>query len=549
VNPRWIAWLAAMLLASRPAGGQIQFENAAPQAGIHFQLNNGAAGDFHQIELMLGGVAALDYNNDGCIDIFFANGATSPSLEKKLPAFSNRLYRNNCNGTFTDVTVQAGLAGTGYSNGVAAADYDNDGFTDLFVAGVGRSILYRNRGDGTFEDVTAKAGLDSVGGLWAVSAGWLDADNDGFLDLFVTGYVKWNGSSERPCGIPGARLYCHPSNYEGTANRIYRNNRDGTFTDMTAQSGIGAAVGKGMGVAFADLDGDGLPDIFVANDSIPNFLFHNLGGFRFKEMSYEMGVALPESGRSIAGMGVDFRDYDNDGHPDLIVSGMVNDAFILFRNLGGLSGFDDYTARAGLADSTRSLTGWAAGFFDFDNDGFKDLFFTTSHFPELGRYLGAASPLPCRVFRNNSGKRFENVSATAGEDFQSANFFRGAAFADFDNDGKVDVVVTAIGSEARLYRNITRNGNHWLAFQLRGTKSNRDGIGARIKVTLDDGRALYNHATTSVGYASSSERIVRFGLGPSPVARAVEIIWPSGMVQKLHDVSAGRVVQVREPEN
>jgi hypothetical protein len=530
-----------------PATAQIRFENVAPRAKVHFELKNGAAGDFHQIELMPGGVAALDYNNDGCMDIFFANGAASPSLEKKLPAFSNRLYRNNCDGTFTDVTVAAGVAGAGYSNGVAAADYDNDGFTDLFVAGVGRNILYHNRGNGTFEDVTAKAGVDS-GKRWSVSAGWFDADNDGYLDLFVTNYVAWSAASEPACGDAGARLYCHPSSYDGTANQIYRNNHNGTFTDMSAQSGIGAAIGKGMGVAFADVDGDGLLDVFVANDSVPNFLFHNLGGFQFREMGYELGVALPESGRAIAGMGTDFRDYDNDGRPDLIVTGMVNDAFQLFRNLGRLNGFDDYTARAGLANATRSLTGWATAFFDFDNDGFKDLFFANSHFPELGRLLGTPAPLANRVFRN-TGKRFEDVSQAAGEAFQSAAFFRGAAFADFDNDGRVDVVVTAIGSEAALFRNVTANGNHWLAFKLRGTKSNRDGIGARIKLTLADGRTLYNHATTSVGYASSSERIVRFGLGEANAAREVEIAWPGGIVQKLANVSAGRIVEVRETVN
>jgi hypothetical protein len=544
--------LVLVLCPTLPGGAPIRFENVAPKSGIHFELKNGATGGFHQVELMLGGVAALDYNNDGCMDIFFTNGAASPSLDKKMPAFSNRLYRNNCDGTFTDVTAEAGVGGEGYSNGVAAADYDNDGFTDLFVTGVNRNILYHNRGNGTFEDVTAKAGLAGLDSgnskPWSISAGWFDADNDGYLDLFVVNYVVWNAASEPHCGAPEARLYCHPSNYAGRANQVFRNNHDGTFTDMSAKSGIGAAVGKGMGVAFADFDGDGLMDVFVANDSLPNFLFHNLGGFQFREVGYEMGVALPETGRSIAGMGADFRDYDNDGHPDLIVTAMVNDAFQIFRNLGGLKGFDDYTTRTGLASATRSLTGWATAFFDFDNDGFKDLFFATSHFPEIGRYLGVPTPLANRVFRN-AGSRFEDVSATAGADFQSAAFHRGAAFADFDNDGRVDVIISAIGSEALLLRNVTANENHWLALKLRGTKSNRDGIGARIKVSLADGRILYNHATTSVGYASSSERFVRFGLGAAAEAREIEIIWPSGIAQKLSKVPSGRLIEVREPES
>jgi hypothetical protein len=529
----------------------IRFEDVTAKSGIHFELRNGAAGSFHQIELMPGGVAALDYNNDGCMDIFFTNGATSPGLEKNSPAFRNRLYKNNCDGTFTDVTATAGLEGSGYSNGVAAADYDNDGFTDLFIAGVDRNTLYHNRGNGTFEDVTVKAGLTGVdprsGKMWSISAGWFDADNDGFLDLAVTNYVTWNATRERPCGTPESRLYCHPDAYPGTRNQIFRNNHDGTFTDMTEKSGIGAAIGKGMGIAFADFDGDGLTDIFVANDTMPNFLFHNLGGFRFREVGIEMGVALPESGRALASMGVDFRDLDNDGWPDLTVTGMVNDSYQLFRNLGRLAGFDDFTAKAGLAAVTRRLTGWAAGIFDFDNDGWKDLFFANAHFPELGHLLGSPAPLTNSVFRNSGTGRFEDVSATAGPGFQAAAFYRGAAFADFDNDGKVDVIVTAIGSEAHLFRNVTPTANRWLAFHLRGTKSNRDGIGSRIRVTLPSGKVLSNHATTSVGYASSSEPLVRFGLGSEARAREVEIDWPSGTVQKLKDVAGGRVVEVREP--
>jgi hypothetical protein len=543
--------LSIALISVFSLSGQIRFEDVTKKAGIHFTLNNGAAGDWHQIELMPGGVAAIDFNNDGCMDIFFANGATSPALDKKSPVYWNRLYRNNCDGTFTDVTEKAGVAGYGYSNGVAVADYDNDGFPDLFVAGVDRNILYHNRHDGTFEDVTRKAGLGGedpkAGKMWSVAAGWFDADNDGFLDLIVTNYVKWNGAAEKSCGSADARLYCHPGNYAGTRNQIFRNNHDGTFSDLTEASGIGASVGKGMGVAFADFDGDGLMDVFVANDTMPNFLFHNLGGFRFREVGLEMGVALPESGRAIASMGVDFRDFDNDGWPDLAVTGMVNDSYQLFRNSGRAAGFDDFTAKSGLAAATRRLTGWAAGLFDFDNDGWKDLFFANSHFPELGRLLGSPAPLANSLFRNTGASRFEDVSASAGADFQAAAFYRGAAFADFDNDGKVDVIVTAIGSEARLFRNVTPGQNHWVAFRLQGTKSNRDGIGARIRATLPSGKMLFNHATTSVGYASSSEPMVRFGLGSDTLLREVEITWPGGTVQRLKDVAAGRIVDVAEP--
>ncbi len=543
-----LALVAAVLAATPGVFAQIRFENRSARAGIHFVLSNGAAGDFHQIELMPGGVAALDYNNDGCIDVFFTNGATSPTLTKNAPSYLNRLYRNNCNGTFTDVTLQAGVGGAGYSMGVAAADYDNDGFTDLFVAGVDRNILYHNRGNGTFEDVTAAAGLTGVGSderkPWSVSAGWFDADNDGKLDLFVANYVQWDAAKERPCGPAHARLYCHPDNYAPVANQIFRNNGDGTFTDMSASSGIGGVRGKGMGVAFGDFDGDGRMDIFVANDSVPNFLFHNLGGFRFQDVAYEAGVALPEAGRAIAGMGTDFRDFDNDGWPDIIVTGMVNDAFQLFRNLGKGNGFEDYSARAGLA-LTRPFTGWGVGLVDFDNDGFKDLFFANSHFPELGRFLGSPAPLPNRVFRNN-GSRFVDVSGDAGADLSRAAFYRGAAFADFDNDGRVDVVVSAIGAEAVLLRNVTANAGHHLGFRLRGVKSNRDGIGASIRVTVPDGRGLFNTVTTSVGYASSSDRIARFGLGAATSATEVEIRWPGGGIQTLHNIRADQIMDVRE---
>lgn len=542
------AWLF-LLFAALPAAPQIRFRDVTRASGIHFQLENGAAGEFHQIELMGGGVAAFDYNNDGCVDVFFANGAPLPGFEKSA-RYKNRLFRNNCDGTFTEVTDAAGVSGRGFSNGAAAADYDNDGFVDLFVAGVDRNILYHNRGNGTFEDVTEKSGVNHphprFGKLWSIAAAWFDADNDGYLDLVVSNYVAWNAATERPCSAAGGRQYCHPNNYEGRPNQIFRNNHDGTFTDVSDSSGIGALTGKGMGVAIADFNGDGLMDVFIANDTMPNFLFQNLGGFRFREVGFEMGVALPESGRAVASMGVDFRDADNDGWPDIAMTAMVNDAYPFYRNLGKTAGFDDFTAKAGLSGVTLGLTGWSVGLFDFDNDGWKDLFFANAHFPDLGRLLGSPSALANRVFRNRGGGHFEDVSTRAGDDFGVPAFYRGAAFADFDGDGKVDVLVSAIGMEARLLRNVSTGNAHWLGLRLRGVKSNRDGVGARIRVVLPDGRVLYNHATTSVGYASSSEPVVRFGLG-SATAADVEITWPSGIVQHLRSVAANRVVPVTEP--
>ena len=341
--------LIALLAASGAnARAQIRFEDVARKAGLNFELHNGAVGEFHQPELMLGGVAVLDYNNDGCMDIFFTNGAEMPSLKKTGPRYFNRLYRNNCDGTFTDVTEKAGVAGDGYSMGVAVGDYDNDGYPDIFVAGVNRNILYHNRGDGTFEDVTEKAHLGGVdphyGKLWSVAAAWVDVDNDGWLDLVVSNYVQWDPKVEPKCGTAQKPLYCHPGAYHDSHNQLFRNNHDGTFTDITESSGIGAQFGKGMGVAIGDYDGDGLMDIFVANDSVPNFLFHNLGHGKFEEVAMLAGVALDDNGRPVAGMGVDFRDADNDGRPDLILTAMINDTFPLFRNTGKTPAFEDVTA-------------------------------------------------------------------------------------------------------------------------------------------------------------------------------------------------------------
>ncbi|MGH9664838.1 MAG: CRTAC1 family protein [Bryobacteraceae bacterium] len=544
----WLTFLAAM--GAGPARAQISFDEIAKQAGLNFTLRNAARGEYRQVELMPGGVAAFDYNNDGCTDIFFTNGAALPSLRKTGPQYWNRLFRNNCDSTFTDVTEKAGVAGEGYSMAAATADFDNDGFADLFVAGVNRNILYRNRGDGTFEDVTRKAGIGGVdpkyGKMWSVSAGWFDYNNDGRLDLFVSNYVRWDPLREKACGPPGHRLYCHPDDYASTPGQLFRNNGDGTFTDVSRSSGIASHVGKGMGIAFADFDGDGFIDVFVANDSIRNFLFRNKGNGSFEEVGLEAGVALADFGNAIAGMGADFRDFNNDGRPDALVTGMVNDTYLLFRNRGGKLLFEDDTIHSRLARLTRQMTGWGAGMFDFDNDGWKDLFFANSHFPRIGQYLGTQPELPNSVFRNLGNGQFEDASPAAGEAFHARALYRGAAFADFDNDGRVDVVVSALNSPAKLFRNTTQGAGHWLAIKLTGSRSNRDGLGAKVLVTTADGRTLYNHATTSVGYASSSERLVRFGLGVQDHANAVEIRWPGGHVTRIENMRAGQVLKIQE---
>jgi hypothetical protein len=524
----------------------IRFQDATATSNIGVVLHNGAQGGYHQIELMPGGVGVLDYDHDGCMDIYFTNGAEVPSLKKTGQEFSNRLFRNNCAGVFTDVTARAGVAGEGYSMAAAIADYDNDGYPDIFVAGVNRNILYHNRRDGTFEDVTAKAGLTGVdaksGKPWSISAGWFDADNDGRLDLFVSNYVAWNAARESPCGPPQARQYCHPDNYAGLPNQFFHNNGDGTFTDMSVSSGIAASVGKGMGVAFADFNRDGLTDVFVANDSMRNFLFQNLGGNKFREVGLETGASFGDSGRPVAGMGVDFRDYNNDGLPDIVLTGMINDSYLLFRNGGPPAYFEDRSVQAGLARSTLQLTGWGMGMYDFDNDGFKDLFFANSHFPAMERLLGVASPLQNIVLRNTGDGRFV-PAATLGP----PAYYRGVAFADFNRDGRVDMVVSSLSGDARLYLNTSTSGGHWLALRLKGKRSNSDGLGAEVTVTLPDGKRLFNHATTSVGYASSSEPLVRFGTATFATVPAIEVRWPSGMRQRLGTTRVDRVIGVAEP--
>ena len=531
--------------AATPAS--IRFEEVASKARLKFEFRNGESGDFHQIELTGGGVAAFDYNNDRCTDIFFANGAAIPSLQKTGPQFSNRLFRNNCDMTFTDVTAAAGLSGEGYSMAAASADFDNDGFADLFVTGVRGNLLYRNLGNGRFAEITQKSGLANAGSkfgkMWAVSAGWLDYDNDGWLDLFISNYVAWDVEREPRCGTSEKRTYCHPGAYSGLPDQLFHNNHDGTFTDVSQASGIAHHIGKGMGVAFADVDGDGLTDIFVANDSVRGFLFHNRGDGTFSETGIEAGVAFREDGFAIAGMGANLRDLDNDGRPDLVVSGIFNDSFLLFRNLG-LKGFEEYAQRTGLLIGTRQLTGWSLGVYDLDNDGWKDMFFALSHLARLDR--GDDAALANRVFRNAGGTRLDDVSATAGSDFQRAAMHRGAAFADFDNDGRVDAVVSVMNGPAKLFHNVTPPTSHWLAIRLRGRRSNRQGLGAIVRVHLPDGRDLQNHATTAVGYASSSEAVVRFGLGPNRAAEMVEVRWPSGAVQKLANITGDQVVDITE---
>jgi hypothetical protein len=540
------------VLAQGSMSHPIRFEDIAKKAGIHFVTENSPTPEKHQPETMPAGVALFDYDGDGLLDIYLVNGAEMPSLVKTGPKYSNRLYHNNGNGTFTDVTERAGVAGAGYGMGVAVGDYDNDGWPDLFLANVNGNQLFHNNGDGTFTDVTAKAGLSGAAHngrkMWSISAGWFDYNRDGLLDLFVVNYVDWDPRYEPACIGLNGRGYCHPGSFAPLPNTLYRNNGDGTFTDVSAETGISAVLGKGMGVAFADYDGDGWPDVFVANDNSPNLLFHNLGGKRFEEVALQAGVAYNEEGNVLAGMGVDFKDLNNDGLPDIWHTAIENETFPLYLNQGN-GNFLNAGRESRLANLTLPMSGWSNGIVDLDNDGWKDLVVARGNvmdnIEEVSRHFRYAEPNS--VFRNLGNGQFGDVSATAGADFTRPAPNRGLAYGDLDNDGRMDLVVTSLGGPVRVLRNVTDTPNHWILLKLVGTKSNRMGIGAQIRITTDDGRRLYNEVTTSTGYSASSDPRVHFGLGNSRVIREIEIRWPSGTRQLLHDVAADRVMEVTEP--
>jgi len=530
----------------------IKFEDIAQSGGVHFVTENCPTPEKHQPETMIAGVALFDFDGDGLLDIYLVNGAEMPSLVKTGPKYSNRLYRNNGNGTFTDVTERSGLAGAGYGMGVAVGDYDNDGSPDVFLANVNGNQLFHNNGDGTFTEVTAKAGLAGPTHegqkMWSIAAGWFDYNNDGLLDLFVVNYCQWNPRYEPVCVGLNGRGYCHPNSFAPLPNTLYRNNGDGTFTDVSKETGISAVLGKGMGVAFADYDGDGFPDVFVANDNSPNLLFHNLGGKRFEEVGLQAGVAYTDEGDVVASMGADFRDLNNDGLPDIWHTAIENETFPLYMNQGH-GQFLSAGQQSRVASLTRLMSGWSNGIVDLDNDGWKDLVVARGNvmdnIAEISKHFTYAEPNS--LFRNLGNGRFEDVSSTAGPDFTKPSPHRGLAYGDLDNDGRMDLVVTTLGGPVQVLRNVTETHNHWILLKLVGIKSNRMGIGAKIRVTTEDGRQLYNEATTSTGYAASSDPRVHFGLGSSSLIRELEIRWPSGIRQLLHDIAPDRILVVTEP--
>jgi hypothetical protein len=526
---RVVACFAAVLAvaALEPARNAEPFQDVTAASGVGFVLQNASTTEKHQIETMPGGVALFDYDNDGRLDIFFTNGAPQPSLVKGGPEWYNRLYRNLGEWKFEDVTAKAGVQGSGYDFGVAAGDYDNDGFTDLYVAGLPHGALYRNRGDGTFVRLSG-----TPGGTWPIAAGWFDYDRDGWLDLFVVNYVRWDPKTEPFCGDPKRtyRTYCHPQHYDPLANTLYRNNRDGTFADVSEASRIGKHRGKGMAVAFADYDSDADLDVLVANDTYPNFLFRNEGDGTFTEVALGAGVAFNDDGRALSSMGVDFRDVDNDGREDLFITALANETFPLYRNLGrGL--FADVTYPSRVGAETMPLSGWSNGIYDFDNDGWKDLFAANGDVQDNTELFSSRKSKQSNLLLLN-----RRDGTFAGTPVGAAAWHRGAAFGDVDNDGDIDVVITRLNESPVLLRNSAAAQNNWIGFRV-------THIGVKVRITTASGDQ-YNHTTTSVGYASSSDMRVHFGLGENTEVKRAEITWPSGDVERLTGLKAGAYVQV-----
>ena len=526
----------------------VTFRDIAPAAGVVFRHVNGASPAKHFAETMGSGGLFFDYDGDGWIDIFLVDGGSQadPAIGRTA---RHRLFRNRQNGSFEDVTAKSGIRHGGYGMGACAGDYDNDGRIDLYITNASANALYRNAGSGSFTDVTAAAGVGST--RWASSCGFLDFDRDGDLDIFVTNYVTMGKNANRVCrgGTPAVRVYCHPLNFEGTQNTLYRNNGKGTFTDVVAQAGIATFRGNGLGVAVADYDDDGLVDVFVANDAVPNFLFHNDGKGRFTETALGAGVAVATDGQARAGMGTMFGDYDGDGRVDLVVTNHETEMHSLFRNLGG-GLFADATVPSGVGPATVPYVGFGVVFFDYDNDSDLDLAEVNGHvIDNVAQVRNGGRYAQKRLLLQNTGGRFRDVSAQSGPAFAAESVGRTLASGDIDNDGDLDLLVTNNGGRAELLRNDGGNRANGLLIRLAGEKSNRDGIGARLRITLGTSggtRTLVRDVASGGSYQGQNDLRVHVGLGDRTRAERIEIRWPSGLVEQITDVPANQIITVRE---
>ena len=528
--------------AGTGGGKAVRFVDVAAPTGIGFSHENAISDQKYLTETMGSGCGWIDYDQNGLLDLYLVNGCK--------PGHPSRgaLYRNNGDGTFTDVTVKAGVGAEGlFGMGVAVGDYDNDGFPDLLVVGYGRSILYHNNGDGTFSDVTARAGVANQG-LWASSAAWFDYDNDGRLDLVIANYLDWTPETNYYCGNrgPGMRSYCHPNDYHGLPPTLYHNNGDGTFTNLTKQSGLAAKPSSGLGIVTFDYDDDGWQDIFIANDAQPNSLFHNNREGTFTEVGYEAGVAVSEDGVTESGMGADAADATGSGRMDLIVMHLDQQLARFYRNQGN-GAFEDATFSSKLSYSTFHASEFGAKFFDYDNDGWRDIFMAGGHvLDNIERYHpGVGYAEPKLMFRNLGNGTFANVSDQLGPDFLAPSVGRGAAIGDFDNDGDLDILINNNGSAAQLLRNDGGNANHWLEILLIGTRSNRDGVGSRVKLVAGD-LTLYDQRKGGMSYQSAQDPRLHFGLGARTKVDVLEIRWPSGALTRLTGIASDQIIAVQE---
>jgi len=535
-----------VLLRATTQAQQIHFRDVTAQAGIHFTHNNGAFGKKWLPETMGPGCAFIDYDNDGYPDILLVNGEDWPGHARR-GATTPKLYRNNQDGTFTDVTRAAGLAVPMFGFGVAVGDFDNDGFDDLFITAIGQSHLFHNNGNGTFTDVTKSAGMWGPT-EFSTSAAWVDYDRDGKLDLVVANYVRWTEQTDLYCTLDGAhKSYCTPESYKGTSVRLWHNLGGGKFEDATQKAGLGDPTSKSLGITILDYNADGWPDLLIANDTQPNKLYLNMKDGTFEERGVAAGIGFSEDGVARAGMGVDAADYDRTGHPSVLISNFSNQMVSLYHNEGnGL--FVDEAPQSEVGRATLVTLGFGCFFFDYDNDGWPDIFVADGHIEDaIERVQKRVSYAePSHLFHNNGGGKFQEVTAQMGQAFAAPRVARGAAYADIDNDGYLDVLITTNAGPAYLFHN-EGGSNHSLRLKLVGTKSNRDGIGAVVQVTSDHNKEKqWKMLRSGSSYLSQSELVLTFGLGAQTKADNVEIRWPSGQIDTLSNVNAGQTVRVQE---
>ncbi|MBI3678944.1 MAG: CRTAC1 family protein [Acidobacteria bacterium] len=539
-------WFLA-LAPARPAqpARRPGFVDVAPRSKISYTSNNSFVGRKFFPQPMCGGIAVFDFDNDGRMDIFFTNGARLPDLKKTDPSYFNCLLRQKSDGTFEDVTARAGLTGDhlDFNFGVAVGDYDNDGYGDLFLCSIGKNALYHNNGNGTFTDVTAASGIGGKpANTLSIAAAWFDYDNDGLLDLVVSNYTLWSPKTDARCMMNDRDYYCDPRRYPSVPHQLHRNLGKGKFVDVTAKSGFAAAPGKGMGVSIADFNDDGWMDVFIANDTEPNSLFMNQKNGTFEEKGLGLGVAYNENGQVGSSMGSDAKDFNNDGKVDIFYNNLMGQIWQLLRNRGDL--FEYYSSLSRMQKLSMPYSGWSNGFIDYNNDGWKDIYSSNGDVD----MMSAKSPQHDTLFENVDGKSFVDVSGEMGGDFLRKGYQRGSAFCDLNNDGALDIVVTSLNERPRILMNAASAGNHWLMLSLVGHKSARDAIGAKVKLTTASGRVLYNHVAVSVGFMSSSDKRVHFGLGAETKINSVEIRWPSGIRQTLKSLAVDQLLMVDEPE-